>query len=86
MLVQLLDQLIAVHAVDSTGLLDALAAGCRAAQAVHADLHEVGSGALVHVQNVADDGVTGDLLGGSVLFFFEHIENIKHDGFPFLIG
>ena len=84
--VQLLQQLVAVHAVHRAGLLQALPTGGRAAQAVHADLHEVGSSALVHVQNVADDGVTGDLLGGSVLFFFEHIENIKHDGFPFLIG
>ena len=86
MLVQLLDQLIAVHAMDSTGLLDALAAGCGAAQTVHADLHEVGSGRLVHIQDIADDGIAGHLLCGLVFFLFEHIENIKHDVFPFCLG
>ena len=62
MSVQLLQQLVAIHTVDLAGFLDALAAGGGAAQAVHPDLHEVGSGALVHIQNVADDGLTGDLL------------------------
>lgn len=57
MSVQLLQQLVAIHTVDLAGFLDALAAGGGAAQAVHTDLHEVGSGALVHIQNVADDGL-----------------------------
>ena len=81
------DELIAVHAVHLAGLLDGLAAGSRAAQAVHPDLHEVGCGGLVHIQDIADDGLAGDLLHGSLLFvlvLLEHIKNIKHDGVSFL--
>ena len=53
---------------------------------VHADLHEVGSGRLVHIQDIADDGIAGHLLCVLVFFLFEHIENIKHDVFPFCLG
>ena len=51
--VQLLQQLIAVHTVDLTGLGNGLAAGSGAAQAVHTDLHKIGSGGLIHIQNIA---------------------------------
>ena len=37
-----------------------------------------------HIQNVANDGIAGHLLGCGVCLFFEHIENIKHDSFSFL--
>ena len=53
---------------------------------MHADLHEVGSGGLVHIQDIADDGLAGHLLCVLVFFLLEHIENIKHDVFPFLLG
>ena len=48
------------------------------------DSHKVGCGGLVHIQNVADDGIAGHLLGCGVCLFCEHIENIKHDSFSFL--
>ena len=43
-------------------------------------------GGLVHIQDIADDGLAGHLLCVLVFFLLEHIENIKHDGFPFLLG
>ena len=58
----------------------------RLAAAAELDLHEVGSGRLIHIQNITDDGITGHLLCVLVFFLFEHIENIKHDVFPFCLG
>ena len=84
--VQLLQQLIAVHTVDLTGLGNGLAAGSGAAQAVHTDLHKIGSGGLIHIQNIANDGLTGHLHRLVLLVLLEHIKNIKHDGIPFCCG
>ena len=72
--------------MDLAGLLDALAAGGGATEAVHPDLHKVGSSALVHIQNVADDGLTSHLLHRVVLVLLEHIENIKHGSIPFCLS
>src|SRR5699024_1626180 len=80
--VQLLDQSVAVHAVDGAGLLDALPAGGGAAQAVHPDLHKVVGGGAVQVQDVADDGLAGDLEGLAVVVLADGIENIKHGVYP----
>src|SRR5699024_9749685 len=74
--------LVAVHAVDGAGLLDALPAGGGAAQAVHPDLHKVGGGGAVQVQDVADDGLAGDLEGLAVVVLADGIENIKHGVYP----
>ena len=38
------------------------------------------------IQDIADDGLAGHLLCVLVFFLLEHIENIKHDVFPFLLG
>ena len=53
---------------------------------MHTDLHEVGSGGLIHIQNIADDGLAGHLHRLVLLVLLEHIKNIKHDVFPFLSG
>ena len=59
-LVDLLDQLVGVGAVNLARHFDGLAACGRAAQAVHADLEEELSGLAVEVQNRADDGILGN--------------------------
>ena len=57
--VDLLDQLVSVGAVNVAGVRDGLAARCGAAKAVHADLKEEGGGIGSFVQNVADDRILG---------------------------
>ena len=57
--VDLLDQLVSIGAVNVASVCDGLAAGSGAAQAVHTDLKEEGSGIGSLVQNVADDRILG---------------------------
>ena len=54
--VQLIQESIAVNAVDHASFLNGLTAGRGAAQAVHADSEEQGSSLRSDVQNAADDG------------------------------
>ena len=55
-MVQLGQEGLAVHTVPHAGFLHSLTAGRGAAQAVHTDGEEQGSGLRRYVQNVADDG------------------------------
>ena len=58
-IVDLLDQLVGIGAVNVAIVCDGLAARCGAAKAMHTDLKEEGSGIGSLVQNVADDGIFG---------------------------
>lgn len=55
-MVDLCQESVGVDTVDHASLFYGLAAGGRAAQAVHADCHEQRSGLRRDVENVADDG------------------------------
>ena len=55
-MVQLGQEGLAVHTVNHAGFLYGLTPGRGAAQAVHTDCEEQGSGLRRYVQNVADDG------------------------------
>ena len=54
--VQLGQERLAVHAVNHAGFLNGLTTGRGAAQAVHTDGKEQGSGLRSDVQNVTNDG------------------------------
>ena len=55
-MVQLSQEGLAVNTVNHAGFLHGLTPGRGAAQAVHTDGEEQGSGLRRYVQNVADDG------------------------------
>ena len=59
--VDLLQQLVHVHAMDHAGLLHSFPTGGRAAQAVHADAEKQRRSLRSNVQNVTDNGILGNL-------------------------
>ena len=79
--VDFLQQSVHIHAVHGASLLNGLTAGSGAAQAVHADGHEYGSGLRSDVEDVADDGVFGNLSHNGkppIVFLFRDVDIIPY--------
>ena len=58
--VDLGEELVAINTVNSASFFNGFAAGSRAAEAVHTDLKEEGSGFGSDIENIADDCLSGD--------------------------
>ena len=58
-IVKLLYQCVCIGAVNGASILDGLASGCGAAQAMHTDCEKELRSFGIVIQNVADDGLFG---------------------------
>lgn len=58
--IDLIDQFVAIHTVNHAGLLNGLASGRRAAQAMHADFKEEAGSLHVDLQHIGDNHIFGN--------------------------